>query len=68
MHDFGEVVINTVAALAATSLVHFGVTLKEQPVQARSQPAVVRRVQPVRTRPIAALRQSAAPCPNDERA
>lgn len=46
MQGIGETFVNTVAALATTSLGHFGVTLKDPPLLPRSEPAVVRRISP----------------------
>ncbi|HEX8233436.1 MAG TPA: hypothetical protein VF559_08855 [Caulobacteraceae bacterium] len=71
MHDLGEALLNTVAAMSAASFGYFGVTLKEDPARAaKPEPAVVRRVPaPAAPRQAVAVRRpspaAAEPCPDE---
>lgn len=69
MSDFSEVLVNTVAAMAATSLGYFGVTLKDEHVRAsRPQPAVVQRLPTRRPQNMAEWRiADARPCPDEQK-
>ncbi|MGZ8364609.1 MAG: hypothetical protein ACXW3D_11100 [Caulobacteraceae bacterium] len=70
MTGLGDLVVNTVAAMAATSLCYFGVTLKDDQVAkaSRPQPAVVHRLPVQRSQNMKGWRAAdVRPCPDEQK-